>query len=335
MQAKRLRFGVISTARIADAVIKGIRMSTNSELTAVASRDRERGQAWAKQRDVPNVFGSYEEMLASDVIDVAYIPLPNSMHKEWSIRAAQNGKHVLCEKPLANNAADAEEIIAAARSNGVTLMEAFMYRFHPQTEQIRQMAQGGAVGDVRIIRATFGFLMAPGNDIRWSAEMGGGALLDVGCYCANITRLVAGTEPVAVTAAAVWASTGVDQSVVGTMEFPGGVLATLDCSFLTGTDRQEKLEISGTTGRISVPRPFRMDENETTILVDKEDTRTPAEVVHAPAAYEYHRMVEHFSDAILNGRQPSYTPEDSLGNMRVLDALKESALTGRRVEIAR
>src|SRR3954451_2181189 len=142
MQTSRLRFGVIGTGRIADAVIKGIRMSNNSELTAVASRDLQRCQAWANERGVTNVFDSYEKMLASDTIDAAYVPLPNSLHKEWSIRAAQNGKHVLCEKPLALNAAEAEEMIAAAESAGVKLMEAFMYRFHPQTEQVRQLAQG-------------------------------------------------------------------------------------------------------------------------------------------------------------------------------------------------
>src|SRR5215210_2331101 len=178
MQSNRLRWGILGTARIADSLVQAIKLSNNSELTAIASRDPALAQAWARDRDVPLTFGSYDEMLASDAIDAVYIPLPNALHKEWVIRAAQKGKHVLCEKPLATSAQDAEEMIAAAEKNGVKLMEAFMYRFHPQTVRVKELVTEGVVGQVKIVRSSFGFYLDRPNDVRWSKELGGGALLD-------------------------------------------------------------------------------------------------------------------------------------------------------------
>src|SRR4051794_32806887 len=157
MQTKRLRWGVLSTAHIADALVSAISLSPNGDLTAVASRDAAKAQDWAAQRNVSHAFGSYEELLASDEIDAVYIPLPNAMHKEWSIKALQQGKHVLCEKPLAASAADVREMIAAADASGVKLMEAFMYRFHPATSRLLELIKDGAIGTPRVIKATFGF----------------------------------------------------------------------------------------------------------------------------------------------------------------------------------
>ena len=168
---------------------------------------------WAAQRNVPHAFGSYEELLASDVIDAVYVPLPNAMHKEWSIKAMQQGKHVLCEKPLAASAGDVREMIAVADTSGVKLMEAFMYRFHPATVRLVELIKEGAIGSPAVIKATFGFRLDKPHDedIRWSAELAGGALMDVGCYCVNLVRLLAGSEPTSVTARASWAATGVDE----------------------------------------------------------------------------------------------------------------------------
>src|SRR5437899_2642285 len=179
MQPKRLRFGILSTARITDALVRAIKMSSNAEVTAVASRDLSLAKDWAAQYGAPNIFGSYDEMLASDVIDAVYVPLPNGLHKEWSIRALNNGKHVLCEKPLANNAAEVREMIAASEANGVKLMEAFMYRFHPQIDRMMQLLSEGAVGEIKVIRASFGFRLERPNDVRWSAELAGGSLMDM------------------------------------------------------------------------------------------------------------------------------------------------------------
>lgn len=333
MGPKQLRWGIISTARIADSLVQAARSSPNCALSAVASRNIEQARAWAAARDVPLTFGSYDEMLASDAVDAVYIPLPNALHKEWVIRAAQVGKHILCEKPLATNAHDAQEMTAAAEANGVRLMEAFMYRFHPQTALLKQLVVDGRIGQVKIVHANFGFYLGSPNDVRWSKELGGGALLDVGCYCVSIARLLMGAEPIAVSARASWAVSGVDEAAVGVLEFPNGVLASISCSLQSGIGLDQALVVSGTHGRISTSSPFRMGEEPTSIVVDNLDKEGRGETVQAPGANEYQRMVEHFADAVLNGTSMSYTLEDSLGNMRVLDALEESARTGRTVTI--
>ncbi len=334
MPGTTLHWGVLGTARIANSVVKGIRGSSNSELLAVASRDWEKARNWAQVRDVPHYFGSYDEMLASDLIDAVYIPLPNALHKEWSIRAAEHGKHVLCEKPIAVSAQEVEELIAASQKNGVKIMEAFMYRFHPQTERIRQLVADQVVGETRIVRATFDFYLRRLHDVRWSKELGGGALLDVGSYCVNVSNLVAGTLPSAVTASAIWAASGVDMSLAGTLEYPNGVLGVIDCSFQVGTAMQQRLAISGTEGLISVSRPFsRGPEEETSIVVDKADNVSEAEQIKVPGANHYQLMVEHFADAVLNDTELSYPLQESMANMRVLEALIEAGRTGQRVTV--
>ncbi|MFL5734830.1 MAG: Gfo/Idh/MocA family protein [Chloroflexia bacterium] len=333
MQARRLRFGIVGTSHIADTVIPAMRAAGNCELRAAASREAGRARDWARERGIPLSFGSYEEMLASDEIDAVYIPLPNGLHREWSVRAAEMGKHVLCEKPIAANTAETVEIAEAAEKHGVKLMEAFMYRFHPQTGRVRQLLADGAIGEIKIIRASFGFYLARDEDIRLSKELAGGALMDVGCYCVSVARLMAGVEPVAATASAVWASTGVDDTLAGTLEFPGGVLGVIDCSFRTGPGAEQRLDIGGTLGRIQVPEPFRLGEEPTSITVVTGVTGGGTETVQVPGANEYRLMLEHFAGAALEDRPVDYTPQDSLGNMRAIEALYESARSGRRVEI--
>lgn len=333
MPDAKLRWGILGTARIADAVIDGIRKSNNSELVAVASRDAATGQAWAAERSIPRSFASYTDMLASDEIEAVYIPLPNGLHKEWCIKAAEHGKHVLCEKPLALNSSEVREIIEAARHNGVKVMEAFMYRFHPQTERVRQLVTQEAVGDLKIVRTTFGFYLRRPDDVRWSKELGGGALMDVGCYCVNMALLLTGASPHSVTAAAVLTDSDVDTSLVGTLEFEGGVLGTIDCSFQVGTGNQQWLLVSGTEGLIQVEQPFSISDNGTTILVDRADGNTAPQEIKVPAGSKYALMVEHFADAVLNNTELAYPLESSLATMQVLDALALSARTGKRVQI--
>ncbi|HET6313770.1 MAG TPA: Gfo/Idh/MocA family oxidoreductase, partial [Chloroflexia bacterium] len=190
-----------------------------------------------------------------------------------------------------------------------------------------------AIGETRIVRATFDFLLSRPQDVRLSKELGGGSLLDVGCYCVNIANLVVGMPPKAVTASAVWSEAGVDMALVGTLEFPNGVLGAMDCSFQVGTSMQQKLEVSGTGGLIQVTQPFRMGEEDTTIIIDRADKNGTIEQVRVPGGPEYQLMVEHFAGAVLTDTDLSYTLEDSLANMRVLDALIEAARTGRRVEV--
>lgn len=336
MQTKQLRWGVLSTAHIADALVRAINLSANGELAAVASRELGAAQAWASERGVPLAFGSYEEMLASDAVDAVYIPLPNALHKEWSIKAMQHGKHVLCEKPLAASAADVEDMIAAAEQAGVKFMEAFMYRFHPATARLAQIIADGTIGTPRVIRATFGFLLKKQADIRWSEELAGGSLMDVGCYCVNIARFLAGGQPVSVAARASWAQTGVDESLTGSLEFPGGLLAAVDCSFSTGSAMQQMLTVSGTDGRIIMAQPFRRADEPVEIVIDRADGGdypSHTETVQVAGAAQYALMAEHFAEAILNDKPVAYTPQDSLGNMRVIDALRESALTGNTVKL--
>lgn len=349
--AKKLRWGVVGTARIADKLVRAWELSKTSELVAVASRSGARAKAWAEKHHAAHAFEGYEKMLASDVIDAAYIPLPNGLHKEWTVRAAQYGKHVLCEKPLADNAGQVQEIIAARDANHVTIMEAFMYRFHPKTLRMKKMVDEGAVGDLKIIRASFTFFLSEPRNIRVNKALAGGALMDAGCYPVNAARLVAGTDPVAVQARAVWGedaakvthneprvrtltgddahTEGVDHTMSAVMEFPNEVLALVDCSFTAG--QHQWLGVAGTRGHIGVTAPFSMGERDQVILYDHGGRH---EDVIVSGANEYHKMVDHFADAVLNNRPLSYPLEDSLGQARTMDAIYEAARTGRRVTLA-
>ena len=333
-QSDQLRWGILGTARIADALVPALQGATNCALVAIASRQGETARAWAATRQVPMTFGSYDEMLASDAIDAVYIPLPNALHKEWAIRAAQHGKHVLCEKPLAANAADAQEMAAAADTAGVRLMEAFMYRFHPQTRRLHALVAEGAVGQVKNVRANFGFYLSREGDVRWSTELAGGALLDVGCYCVNIARLLLDAEPVAASARAVWTKGGVDESLAGVLEFANGALALIGASVQTGPGADQSLLVSGTRGRLSVTHPFRMGTEPTSILLNNGESPDQVTSIAVPGADEYKCMVEHFADAVLHAKPLDYTLANSIGNMRALDALRQSALTGRTIMLA-
>src|SRR5262245_9159437 len=204
-----LRWGVISTGWVARTFISALRDSEDQRVVAVASRDGARAAALAAEFGVPRAYGAYAELLADPEVEAVYIGLPNSLHAEWTIAAVRAGKHVLCEKPLAVSRAEAEAMFEAARAAGVWLMEAFMYRFHPQTLRVQELITSGAIGQVRLIRAIFCFTVADPNNVRLSAELAGGALMDVGCYPLNFARMIAGTAPERVAAAARWAPSGV------------------------------------------------------------------------------------------------------------------------------
>jgi predicted dehydrogenase len=309
------------------AVNPAIKASRNGALLAVASRSAHAARSFAEAEGIPRWHESYESLLADDGIDAVYNPLPNSLHREWTIRAADAGKHILCEKPLALNAAECREMEAAAQANGVRLMEAFMYRFHPRTERVRQMVRDGVIGDLRSIRSTFTFRLTKPDNIRWDAALGGGALMDVGCYCVNVSRTMAGAEPVEVSARANWRSPGVDQEMVGTLVFPGGVMAHFDCALTM--ERCEGYEVAGTDGHLKVPASFLPGTDD--VVIEEHRGRSDVTLHAVEGADEYQLMVEHFSDCILNDRPLRYPSEEAAQNMAAIEALYESARRGGEV----
>lgn len=323
--SKPLRWGVLSTANIGRvAVNPAIQSSANGVLVAVASRGADRARDFAEATGIPRWHGTYEGLIEDPEVDAVYVPLPNSLHREWAIRAAQAGKHVLCEKPLALTETECREMEDAATQAGVLLMEAFMYRFHPRTQRVVELTRQGYLGAFRNLRSTFTFrLTRPGN-IRMDPELGGGALMDVGCYCVNVARTVAGAEPVEVHARANWADTGVDAEMTGLLRFADGAMAHFDCALTQ--ERCEAYEVQGEDGYLRVPRAFLPG---TADAVMEEVRGRGARTDHVvPGADEYRLMVEHFADCALTGAPLRYPASEAALNMRTIEALYRSARTG-------
>jgi D-xylose 1-dehydrogenase (NADP+, D-xylono-1,5-lactone-forming) len=317
----KYRWGILSTANIArKAMIPALQESALAEVRAVASRDAGKARAFADELGIPTAYGDYQALLADPEIDAIYNPLPNHLHKAWTIRAAEAGKHILCEKPLALNVEDVQAMIAAAKANGVQLIEAFMYRHHPRIAAAHQMLQKGAIGELKTIETEFTFKLDDFSDIRYQPEMGGGALLDVGCYCVSISRLMAGREPVAVQARAHWSATGVDDQLTGILDFGDGLLAHFDCG-INQVGRQRCL-LAGSEGALELPMTFNMGPIET--LIHEKHEAGPARVHTYPAVNMYRLLAEDFMGAIA-GKTPAFPIEDALGNMRALQALLASA----------
>ncbi len=325
MAARKIRWGVIGTANIGRAaVIPAIQASANGVAAAVASRDLLKAQEFAQKQGIPRAYGSYEGLLEADDIDAVYIPLPNALHREWTIRAAEKGKHILCEKPLALNAQECLEMHAAAEQFGVKLMEAFMYRFHPRTEKVLEMVHSGVVGELSLIHSAFTFRVTRPENIRLNRELGGGSLMDVGSYCVNISRTAAGAEPVEVQSFANWGASGVDVQMAGTLRFSSGLLAQFDSALIL--ERREEYILAGTEALLSVPVAFLPGEADVVI----EERRARGDIRQHPikGVNEYRLMVEHFADCILNDRPPRYSAGEAAANMRVIDALYRSARQG-------
>ncbi len=325
MRDTTLRWGVLSTANIGRAAVNpAIQASRNGSLVAVASRTDAPARDFADKWGIPRHYGSYQELLDDPEIDAVYNPLPNSLHLEWTVRAAQAGKHVLCEKPLALNEAECREMATAAAANGVKLLEAFTYRFHPRTQKVLEMVRAGDIGDLRVIRSSFTFRLTQPENIRLNPDLGGGALMDVGCYCVNVSRTMAGAEPEQVQATANWTDRGVDEEMAGTLRFPGGVLAHFDCSLTM--ERNEVYEVAGTEGHLQVPSSFLPGKEDASILHHRGRSGTTTVVV--PGADEYQLMVEHFADCVLGGHPLEYTADEAALNMRTIEALYRSARDG-------
>ncbi len=332
MPEGKLRWGILSTANIARAaVIPAINASRNGDVRAVASRNRERAYGFASDLGIPQSYGSYEQLLEDDHIDAVYIGLPNSLHCEWTLRSANAGKHVLCEKPLGATAAECEEMDRAARKNGVTLMEAFMYRFHPRTEKVSKLIRDGAIGPLAAIQSTFTFRLRRSDDIRLQKDLAGGALMDVGCYCVNVSRTLARAEPVEVQAFASWAESGVDSQMAGTLRFESGLLSQFDCALTL--ERRESYQAAGPDGHLSVSSAFLPGVGESTI--EEHHGRAGRSVHSLPGADEYQLMVEHFADSALEGREVRYPASEAAANLRTIEALYRSAGNGGRPESVR
>jgi D-xylose 1-dehydrogenase (NADP+, D-xylono-1,5-lactone-forming) len=326
---KQLRWGVLSTANIARiAVIPAIQQSKSGTVEVLASRNIEKAEDLARSLGIGRVAGSYEALLEDSDIDAVYIPLPNALHAEWTIRAAAAGKAVLCEKPLATSSSEIARQIEACAKYGVSLMEGFMYRFHPQTRRVQELIASGVIGKVREIHAHLSVNIMRTLDtsnIRYQESLGGGALLDMGCYAVNISRMVFGCEPQRVVG---WMHIdrilGVDTSAAGILEFGEGV-ATISCSF--ATDGNGTYTILGTEGSIEVPRAFipglgtRAPE-ALIVVVDSDGDRR--EELFMPVN-QYRKMVDAFSESVLKKEPVPLPPEDSLNNMKVLEALARSS----------
>jgi predicted dehydrogenase len=321
MAERKLRWGIMSTANIGRAaVIPAIQSSKNGEVVAIASRDAQKAAEFAAQLGIPKSYGSYEALLDDETIDAVYIPLPNGLHYEWTIRAAKAGKHILCEKPLALNAAQCLEMNAVAKECGVQLLEAFMYRFHPRTEKVIELVKANALGSLRMIHSSFTFRLTHSDNIRWQSDLGGGALMDVGCYCVNVSRTLAGQEPIAVQAVAHWTSSGVDEQLVGTLRFANGLMAQFDCSL--AMERRETYIAACEGGYYYAPAAF-LSQKENVLL---SEVQSRNEIRHEFAGCdEYQLMVEHFGECTQENQPLRYSVEEAAANMQVIDALYQSA----------
>ena len=321
-----VRWGVLSTAKINNAFLRGAAAAENAEVIAVASRDGERARAYADERGIPRAYASYDELLADGEVEALYISLPNALHVPWTLKGLQAGKHVLCEKPVSRRREDAVAVARAAGERGLVVSEAFMYRHHPQIARLRELVDGGAIGPLRAIRSHFSFnLTEPGN-VRLSAQLDGGALMDVGCYCLNATRRIGG-EPELVSAVATMGN-GVDMRFAAVMQLPGGVLGHFDCGFdfVFGYG----LEVVGEAGAITLSDPWH--GREPSIVVRTADGASP---VHVAAADPYALEVANVSGAVRGSGELLIGPEEIVAQAAAIEALYAAADSGRAVAPAR
>jgi predicted dehydrogenase len=324
---KKLRWGLLSTARINRAVIPPIRGSQRSELHAVASRDIVKAKEYAKEWHIPHACGTYEELLAREDIDAIYNPLPNHLHAEWSIRAAEAGKHVLCEKPLALSVAEVEQMTAAAQKHNVVITEAFMYKHHPQTLKVLELIAQETIGELLLIKGAFTFNLDRPDDVRWVPEWGGGSIWDVGCYPISFARLAANAEPVEVFGWQVTGASGIDVVFSGQLRFASGLLAQFDCGFRA--PYRTAIEIVGTQGSIKLGSPFKPAGGEW-IKIERGDS---AELLRSPEYDLYRGEIEDMEQAVLGGQTPRISLENSRANVATILALLESARSGKAMRL--
>ena len=327
-----MRLGLLSTANINTEILRGAAESDLVDVVAVGSRDGARAQAYAAEHGIERAHSSYEALLADDAVDAVYISLPNGMHHEWTMHALAAGKHVLCEKPYSRRSADVEEAFAAAESAGLVLMEAFMYRHHPQTATVRELVEGGAVGRLCGVKTTFSFPLEDLSDVRALPELDGGALMDVGCYCVSGIRLVAG-EPEHVRGEQVVGTTGVDMALHGTLRCANDVVGQFEASFRS--PRRQQMEVVGEDGVLIVEAPWRIDWGGAVTVARRAggEVATEVETIPMETANSYRLQLDNLADAIA-GRAPQLLGrDDALGQARTIEALYRSAEERRVAEV--
>lgn len=314
------RWGVVSTAKIAQVhVIPAILTSSNGVLSAVASRDLARAQTLAQQCGAPHAFGTYEELLASDAVDAVYIPLPTSQHVEWAIRAADAGKHVLVEKPLALKASDIAPVIAARDRNKVLVSEAFMVTYHPQWRKVRDLVQAGAIGQLRQVQGAFSYYNVDPDNMRNQPELGGGALPDIGVYPTVVTRFVTDREPLRVQASVERdPNFGTDRFASVRADF-----GTFELLFYVATQlaARQVMVFHGNEGFIEVEAPFNAGVYGDPIVRVHDRSHTQAQIFRFPAAHQYRFQVEAFARAARGEATTVFTLEDSVRNQKLIDAV--------------
>ena len=316
-----VHWGILSTARINRLVLAGARQSDRLKVVAIASRDLARARSFAREHGIDRAYGSYERLLEDTEVEAVYLPLPNALHVEWSLRALEAGKHVLCEKPLTRRPAEVDGLYDAAERADRLVMEAFMYRHHPQTRRLEELVGQGAIGQLRLVRSAFSFTLARRADVRLSRELDGGSLMDVGCYCVSGSRVLAG-EPEQVQAQAVAGESGVDVRFTATMRFSGDVLGHFDCGF--DLPHRSALEVVGSEGSLLVADPWHC--RRPGIELHRDDG---VERISIEPADSYQLQLENLSDAIRGDAAPLLDRGDALGQARALEALDLAAETSR------
>jgi len=312
-----IRLGIVSTADINRKVIPGAHASDEIELVAVASRAQARADEYAREWDIPRAYGSYEAMLEDPEIDAVYISLPNTLHREWSIKSVEAGKHVICEKPFSRHPEDVEAAFDAAERAGLLLTEAFMYRHNPQTAKLVELVRGGAIGELRVIRSAFSYSLYDTENIRLRTDVEGGSLMDVGCYCVSGSRLLAG-EPESVHGQAYIGPSGTDWVFTGAMRFPGDVHALFDCG--TCLPERDELEVIGTEGSLFLDDPWHCYEPVIEVRRDGGVERIELEPMDS-----YRLELENLARAALGEAPLLLGREDAVAQARALEALHRSS----------
>lgn len=322
----KVRWGILSTAKIGrEKVIPAMQQTSNCEIVAIASSNIERAKSEAARLNIPKVYSSYDELLKDPSIDAVYIPLPNHMHVEWSIKALESDKHVLCEKPIAMSSSEAKQLLEAARKKPhLKIMEAFMYRFHPQWLQSKKLVREGAIGELKTIQTFFSYYNVDPSNIRNMKDAGGGGMMDIGCYCISVARFITDSEPKRVLGNVEYdPALGTDRFASGILDF-GGVTSTFTCS--TQLFPYQRVNICGTTGRIEIEIPFNAPPDQVTRIWLHSKSGT--EEIHFQPVNQYTLQGELFSKAILENTTLPTTFDDAINNMRVIESIVESSADG-------
>ncbi|WP_332630830.1 Gfo/Idh/MocA family protein [Halalkalibacter flavus] len=330
--SQTVKWGILGTAGIAKkAIIPAIERANNAKVIAVASSsDIKKAEEFGALFDIPKKYGSYDELLDDEEIEAVYIPLPNNLHVTWVTKAAEKGKHILCEKPAAITVEEVKYMVEACKRNNVLFMEAFMYQFHPQHQRVKELIESGVIGDVNLMRSAFSYSMnleSEAQNIRLNPELGGGSLYDVGCYCIHASRFILDKEPKQVFASGdIPANVGVDLTTAGLLTFEEGITASFSCSFQQPDENQ--YTVIGTKGKIDVPAAFRPDKQEGNgqILITDQNGETREEWVKGD---QYALQIEHFSECVWSGSKPFYSIEQTIANMKVLEACQKSLQQNR------